>query len=61
MQMVFLGVGAGKDPELMMINFHIVVVRGELFVVVRSKGCARVGLPQRDNVSLLGGELGISK
>lgn len=40
MQMVFLGVGAGKDPKLMMINFHIVVVRGELFVVVRSKGSA---------------------
>lgn len=40
MQMVFLGVGAGKDPKLMMINFHIVVMRGELFAVVRSKGSA---------------------
>lgn len=30
MQMVFLRVGAGKDPMLMMINFHIVVVGGTI-------------------------------
>lgn len=33
MQMVFLGVGAGKDPKLMMINFHIVVVRGDCLLL----------------------------
>lgn len=58
MQMVFLGVGAGKDPKLMMINFHIVVMKGGAVCCCSVKGfSARVGLPQRDNVSLFGGRV----